>query len=214
MADVAQTTAAVEAPTTSKKNVTAKKEKRTVSVKAKSTHPPTAVMVNGAIKHLKERGGSSLQAIKKYISATYKIDAEKFSPFIKKYLRNSVISGVLVQTKGKGASGSFKLAATTVTKSSSTAAPKTKKSTTAAAKTKAKTTEKKVATSAAGKKATAAAKGKKKAVSPVAKAKPKSPSKAKKTAKAPTKKPKSPKPKTTKAKVTKSAAKKASPKKK
>jgi len=77
--------------------------------KAKPNHPPTSEMVQSAIKALKERGGSSLQAIKKYISATYKIDADKLSPFIKKYLKGAVTSGQLVQTKGKGASGSFKI---------------------------------------------------------------------------------------------------------
>jgi hypothetical protein len=60
---------------------------------------------------LKERGGFSLQAIKKYISANYKVDSEKLSPFIKKYLKTAVASGELVQTKSKGASGSLKVAA-------------------------------------------------------------------------------------------------------
>nr|GFC65637.1 histone H1 [Tanacetum cinerariifolium] len=71
--------------------------------RAKPAHPKTADMVNGAIKNLKERGGSSLQAIKKYVSANYKVDAEKLSPFIKKYLKGAVAAGKLVQTKGKGA---------------------------------------------------------------------------------------------------------------
>ncbi|XP_045466720.1 histone H1B-like [Harmonia axyridis] len=68
-------------------------------------------MVNNAIKDLKERSGSSLQAIKKFIASNYKVDSEKLAPFIKKYLKSAVQSGSLVQTKGKGASGSFKLAA-------------------------------------------------------------------------------------------------------
>lgn len=79
---------------------------------AKPSHPPTATMVNAAIKTLKERGGSSLQAIKKYISSTYKVDAEKLAPFIRKYIKNAVASGKLVQTKGNGAAGSFKLPST------------------------------------------------------------------------------------------------------
>lgn len=74
-----------------------------------SSHPPTQQMVDASIKNLKERGGSSLLAIKKYISATYKCDAQKLSPFIKKYLKSAVANGKLIQTKGKGASGSFKL---------------------------------------------------------------------------------------------------------
>lgn len=48
---------------------------------------------------------SSLQAIKKYMAANYKIDAEKVAPFLKKYLKSSVASGVLIQTKGKGVQG-------------------------------------------------------------------------------------------------------------
>lgn len=77
----------------------------------KPTHPPTAQLVNGAIIALKERSGSSLQAIKKYIALNNKVDADKLSPFIKKYLKKATASGNLVQTKGKGASGSFKLSA-------------------------------------------------------------------------------------------------------
>lgn len=76
---------------------------------AAPTHPPTQQMVDASIKNLKERGGSSLLAIKKYISATYKCDSQKLAPFIKKYLKTAVASGKLIQTKGKGASGSFKL---------------------------------------------------------------------------------------------------------
>ncbi|WP_457844077.1 histone H1/H5 family protein, partial [Staphylococcus aureus] len=60
-----------------------------------------------------------LQAIKKYVSANYKVDAEKMSPFIKKYLKSAVVSGTLVQTKGKGASGSFKLASSATAKTAS-----------------------------------------------------------------------------------------------
>ncbi|KAL9890180.1 histone H1-like [Glossina fuscipes fuscipes] len=75
------------------------------------SHPPTQQMVDAAIKNLKERGGSSLLAIKKYINGTYKCDSQKLAPFIKKYLKSSVASGKLIQTKGKGASGSFKLSA-------------------------------------------------------------------------------------------------------
>ncbi|XP_017875203.1 histone H1-like [Ceratina calcarata] len=79
----------------------------------RSSHPPTSEMVNAAIKELKDRKGSSLQAIKKYIATTYKIDGEKVAPFVKRYLKTAVTSGAVVQTKGKGASGSFKLSTTT-----------------------------------------------------------------------------------------------------
>ncbi|KAM7297790.1 histone H1-III-like [Ixodes scapularis] len=79
--------------------------------KAVPTHPKVSAMVTASISALKERGGSSLQAIKKYMSANYKVDVEKLSPFIRKYLKSAVAAGALVQTKGKGATGSFKLSA-------------------------------------------------------------------------------------------------------
>lgn len=86
--------------------------KKSKKVSRTPSHPPTQQMVDASIKNLKERGGSSLLAIKKYISSTYKCDAQKLAPFIKKYLKSAVASGKLIQTKGKGASGSFKLSPT------------------------------------------------------------------------------------------------------
>jgi hypothetical protein len=207
MADAVESAATATNPTQAgpKKAKSAGKKPR-----AKPVHPRTSEMVGNAIKSLKERGGSSLQAIKKYIAANYKVDSEKLSPFIKKYLKSAVAAGELVQTKGKGASGSFKLAVAKTEKvavpsipvrgrAGGSSGPKEKKQSTAKAKAKApkkaavkKTTEKK-----------------KQRASP-AKAK-KLPSKAKKAAKVPTKKPKAPRPKTAaKAKPPK----KASPKKK
>jgi histone H1/5 len=181
--------------------------------RAKPAHPKTADMVIGAVKNLKERGGSSLQAIKKYISANYKVDAEKLSPFIKKFIKGAVASGKLVQTKGKGASGSFKLASKDKVEKTA-AKPKTavakkpkaaKKPAAAAAKKPAAGEKKPKAKKPAAKKPAAAAAAPKKA---------KSPSKAKKATKAPAaKKPKAPKPKKAAAKP-KPAAKKAAPKKK
>ena len=78
-------------------------------LKKPSTHPPVNDMVLAAVKTLKERNGSSLQAIKKYIAANYKCDVAKLAPFIKKSLKSGVEKGKLVQTKGTGASGSFKI---------------------------------------------------------------------------------------------------------
>lgn len=175
--------------------------------RAKPNHPRTSEMVSSAIKSLKERGGSSLQAIKKYIAANYKVDPEKFAPFIKKYLKAAVASGELVQTKGKGASGSFKLSsASKPEKAAASSAPargrgasgaKEKKQAPAKAKKSAPKSPKKAAAKKGSEKKKPAAKPKK------------SPSKAKKVSKVPTKKPKAPKPK----KVAKTP-KKASPKKK
>ena len=178
---------------------------------AAATHPPTASMVKAAIKALKERNGSSLPAIKKYIAAEYKVDTVKLAPFIKKAIKTLVEKKALVQTKGKGASGSFKLAAAEK-KEKKVKAPKKK----AAAKKpkgekKVKTPKKKAA---AKKPKTPKAKAEKK---PKAAAKPKAEKKPKAAAKPKAeKKPKAAaKPKAEKkAKTPKKAApKKAAPKK-
>jgi histone H1/5 len=202
--------AGAEKPATPKK---ASKASKTKKPRTAPSHPKTSDMVNAAITNLKERGGSSLQAIKKYVAATYKVDVEKLSPFIKKYLKSAVASGALVQTKGKGASGSFKLNATASGKGEKkklAAGEKkkkvAKKPKTAAAKTAKKSGEKKTKPKSPKKKKAAP----KKAAASAEKKKPAKPKKAKtpkkeKKAKAP-KKPKSPKPK-------KAAAKKAAPKK-
>ena len=95
---MAETTAAAPA-----KKAAAKKPK------AKPTHPKTSQMVGDAIKALKDRKGSSLAAIKKHIVANNKVDADKIAPFIRRYIKKAVTDGTLVQTKGVGANGSFKL---------------------------------------------------------------------------------------------------------
>merc|ERR1711963_955882 len=140
--------------------------------KTKPAHPPTSVMIVNAVTALKERNGSSLPAIKKYITANYKADTVKLAPFIKKGLKNLVEKKVLIQTKGKGASGSFKVAKVEK-KEKKPAKPKAKKpaakKTKAAGEKKAKSPQKKAA---------------KKAKSPVKKAKKpaaKKPAAAKKT---------------------------------
>ncbi|XP_065078022.1 histone H1A, sperm-like [Ochlerotatus camptorhynchus] len=89
-----------------KAKAASKGEKKT---KALATHPPVNEMVVAALKTLKERHGTSLQAVKKYIGANYQCDVAKLSTFIKKSLKSGVANGKLVQTKGTGASGSFKL---------------------------------------------------------------------------------------------------------
>ncbi|KAL4143219.1 hypothetical protein QTP88_005577 [Uroleucon formosanum] len=80
------------------------KDKKTAAL-----HPTTSVMVTSAIKELKEKKGSSLPAIKKYLAANYKVDPAKLAPFIRKFLKAAVANGSIVQTKGNGASGHFKL---------------------------------------------------------------------------------------------------------
>nr|XP_026483819.1 histone H1.1, embryonic-like [Vanessa tameamea] len=71
----------------------------------------TKEMINQALIDLKSRKGTSLYAIKKYLEEKYHVDVEKNNYLIKKYLKASVEIGTIVQTKGVGATGSFKLAA-------------------------------------------------------------------------------------------------------
>merc|ERR1712186_161863 len=88
-----------------------KKAKAPKKPAAKPTHPAYAVMVAAAIKALKERSGSSRQAILKYIVANYTVgDEKKAASRLKLALKKGVASGALNQVKGAGASGSFKVA--------------------------------------------------------------------------------------------------------
>ncbi|CAH1385054.1 unnamed protein product [Tenebrio molitor] len=216
MADVEnQTASSVTTGSAATPQSHAKKEKKAKNPRAKPSHPPTSEMVNNAIKGLKERGGSSLQAIKKFVAANYKVDAEKVAPFIKKYLKGAVASGSLVQTKGKGASGSFKLASSTSgnplrpphprRKNHPPNVPPSRRLPTRLPRRQPKTSLPKAKKTAAEKKSAAAAsaaaaKAKKSAASSAEKKtraapKPRSPSKAKKSNKAgPTKNPKHPNP--------------------
>lgn len=78
---------------------------------AAAGRPKYSEMVAAAIGALKERSGSSRQAILKYILAFYGVGDEKRAGLhVKLALRKGVTSGSLVQLKGTGASGSFKLA--------------------------------------------------------------------------------------------------------
>ncbi|XP_015108282.1 histone H1 [Diachasma alloeum] len=201
----------------------AKKATKAKNPKPKPTHPSTSDMVNTAVKTLAERNGSSLQAIKKYIAANYKIDTTKHALFIKKYLKSAVTAGTLVQTKGNGASGSFKLAVKKTDASKPKSKPAAAKKEGSPKKTAVKKVAKKTETAKPKAKKTASPKKaaakkpavEKKAAKPkVAKAaaKPKSP-KAKKATKGPTAKPKAPKPKNAGSPKAKAAAKKAAQKK-
>lgn len=158
-------------------------------------HPPYVDMTVAGIAALKERKGSSKIAIGKYITANYKLGGDLNSVALKKALKTGVAKGILIQVKGTGASGSFKVAAAKKAEKKVKAKPKSAKKPAAkkpAAKKPAAKTAKKPAT-------------KKKATTPKKKATPKK----KPAAKSPAKK-KAPKKKSPK----KSAAKKAAPKRK
>lgn len=68
-------------------------------------HPPLWVMLKAAITNLKDRKGSSRQAIMKYVQSNYKVQMTgKFKSAMKRCVNKGVSEGKLVKTKG-----SFKL---------------------------------------------------------------------------------------------------------
>ena len=82
--------------------------KRKSAPKKAADHPKYNDMICAAITALKDRSGSSRQAIVKYIAANYKV-SDNSSQHVKLALKRLVASGALNQVKGTGASGSFKL---------------------------------------------------------------------------------------------------------
>ena len=85
----------------------AKKVKK-AAPKKPADHPKYIDMITAAISALKERTGSSRQAIVKYIRANYKV-GDNADVHVKQALKRGVASGALAQPKGTGASGSFKV---------------------------------------------------------------------------------------------------------
>ena len=88
----------------------AKSAKKKITPKP-AAHPKYAEMVAKAVTALKERGGSSRQAILKYIMANFNVgnDAKVVNTHLKIALRSGVKNKSLKQSKGTGASGSFKV---------------------------------------------------------------------------------------------------------
>ena len=78
--------------------------------KAPAAHPKYSVMIAAAITALKDRTGSSRQAILKYVCANYKVDAAKAGQHLRMALKAGIKKGSLKMAKesGKGA-GKFKL---------------------------------------------------------------------------------------------------------
>ncbi|XP_062918758.1 histone H1.0-like [Mobula hypostoma] len=141
------------------------KGKRSKAAKKSLDHPKYTEMITAAIKALNSRGGVSRQAIQGYIKREYNV-GDSADVQVKLGLKRLLVSKVIKQIKGMGASGSFRLAkadepkkaakkvAKTTKKSTSPrkvavakkvvkAPPKTKK--TKAGKKKPKTPKKKVA---------------------------------------------------------------------
>ena len=89
----------------------AKVAKKAAKPKVVASHPKYAAMVAAGVGALKERSGSSRQAILKYIISHYSVgkDERIINRKLKVALRAGVRDGDLKQTKGTGASGSFRL---------------------------------------------------------------------------------------------------------
>lgn len=102
-----------------KKNAPKKKP----AAKKPAAHPKYIEMIVAAITVLKERNGSSRQAIVKYIKANYKV-GDNSDVHVKMALKRGVASGALAQPKGTGASGSFKVVKKTEPKKKKPAAKK------------------------------------------------------------------------------------------
>ncbi|KAK7926223.1 hypothetical protein WMY93_008533 [Mugilogobius chulae] len=181
---MAEETAPAAAPAPAK----AKAPRKKAAAKKKDAGPSLQKLITAAIAESKERKGCSVAAVKKALAAKG-VDVAKANKRINTALKKLVTSGAVSQTKGTGASGSFKLA-------KKEAKPKTVKKKPAKAK---KPAVKKAATP------------KKKAVKKTAVKKPKSP--AKKAAKKPAKSPKKPAKKAAKS-PKKAAVKKPKPAKK
>merc|ERR1719479_682298 len=91
----------------------AAKAKKVAKPKKAATHPTYAVMAAAAIAALKDRKGSSRQAILKYIMANYNLgtsDAKQVNTRLKVALKNGLKSGALKNAKGTGVTGSFRVA--------------------------------------------------------------------------------------------------------
>jgi len=89
-----------------------KAPKKPAAKKAPANHPKYSAMIASAIAALKERNGSSRQALVKYIMANFKVgsDQKAVNSRVKVGLKSGVKAGLLKQAKGTGASGSFKVA--------------------------------------------------------------------------------------------------------
>ncbi|XP_024061624.2 histone H3.v1-like [Terrapene carolina triunguis] len=211
MSETAPVVAAAAAPAPASK-APAKKAKKAAggSKLRKPSGPSVTELITKAVSASKERKGLSLAALKKVLAAGG-YDVEKNNSRIKLGLKSLVSKGILVQTKGTGASGSFKL--NKKPGEIKEKAPKKKP----AAKPKKPAAKKPASASKKPKKAAAVKKSPKKAKKPAASAAKKAakspkkakPAKPKKAAKSPAKakavKPKAAKPKPTKPKLVRMA---------
>ena len=191
------------------KSISSKKKmttgKAAVGKKHTVDHPKYSEMVHQALGSLKERGGSSRQAVLKYIMKNFNVgkDENVVNTHLKIALRSGVKNASLKQSKGSGATGSFRLGeeakkpkktAKTTKKAKTPPAAKIRKTnkTTASDKSPSKKMTKKATTKSASVKKPASTKTAKKPKTAAVKAKTEKP---KKSVAASAKKVKSDKPK-------------------
>merc|ERR1712080_756487 len=84
-----------------------KKSTTKTTKKMEQAHPPSSVMIVKAIDDLKEKKGSSLASIKKYIGANYKVDLTKLSVHIRRALKSGIEKKTI--TASAGMAGRFKI---------------------------------------------------------------------------------------------------------
>uniref|UniRef100_A0AAX7SSS0 Histone H1 n=1 Tax=Astatotilapia calliptera TaxID=8154 RepID=A0AAX7SSS0_ASTCA len=109
------------------------KKKKTMTSKPKKVSLSVGELIVKAVAASKERNGLSVAALKKALAAGgYNVDKNKAR--VKTAIKSLVAKGTLVQTKGTGASGSFKMNRVTETKAKTPAAAKAKKPAAAAKK--------------------------------------------------------------------------------
>ncbi|XP_076732505.1 LOW QUALITY PROTEIN: histone H1-like [Maylandia zebra] len=94
--------------------------------KPKKVGPSVGELIVKAVAAGKERNGVSAAALKQALAAAG-YDVEKNKARVKIAIKSLVAKGTLVQTKGTGASGSFKMNKATETKAKTPAAAKAKK---------------------------------------------------------------------------------------
>ncbi len=103
----------------------AKAPKKKPAAKAKKAGPGAAELIVKAVSASKERSGVSLAALKKALAAGG-YDVEKNNSRVKLAIKSLVTKGTLLQVKGTGASGSFKISKKQA-ETKKKAAPKAKK---------------------------------------------------------------------------------------
>ncbi|XP_016389452.1 histone H1.4 [Sinocyclocheilus rhinocerous] len=96
--------------------------------KAKKSGASVSDLILKVLSSSKERGGVSLVALKKALAASG-YDVERNNSRIKLAVKRLVASGRLIQTKGTGASGSFKIGSKAATKPKKPKAKRAKRKT-------------------------------------------------------------------------------------